>query len=432
MSIKKLNQLGFILSLAFLLPAGKLNAQEQQSLLKTDSTLNVVKKELAWLKKLKISGYVQGQWQYAEEKGIKSFAGGDFASGVNNRFTIRRGRVKFAYENKFALAVMQFDITEKGVGIKDAYLGITEPWIKAVGLTVGVFDRPFGYEISYSSSSRETPERSRLFQTLFPGERDLGAKLTLKAPKGSVLDFLALDAGVFNGNGIAIETDSYKDFIGHLYANNLSKKDKDFRWGVGASYYNGGFASGEDGFYEMKKVDGKSVFVLNGDLKKGERVKREYIGFDAQLSYNWNDLVKTQLRGEYLFGTQPGVEGSTKSPTAAVAGNVYSRNFRGYYVYFIQDIPRTRLQLVVKYDNYDPNTTVAGNNIGLASTAGNTSGFADLSYSTWGFGLNYKIYENILVMAYFDLVKNETSDLLADFNKDIKDNVFTLRLQYKF
>src|SRR5688572_13019855 len=46
---------------------------------------------------LKISGYIQPQFQIAEEKGVKSYSGGDFAENVSNRFMLRRGRVRFDY-----------------------------------------------------------------------------------------------------------------------------------------------------------------------------------------------------------------------------------------------------------------------------------------------------------------------------------------------
>jgi hypothetical protein len=107
-----------------------------------------LKEDNALAKKIKISGYVQMQYQKADTAGISSFAGGNFASGVDNRMTVRRGRVKFAYDNEGTRAVMQLDITERGVGIKDAYFSVTEPWMNAVSLTGGVFDRPFGYEVS--------------------------------------------------------------------------------------------------------------------------------------------------------------------------------------------------------------------------------------------------------------------------------------------
>jgi hypothetical protein len=409
-------------------------------------------------KKLKISGYVQTQYQKADTAGIASFAGGNFGSGIDNRIAVRRGRVKFAYDNENAQAVMQFDITEKGLAIKDAYLTVLEPWLNTVSVTGGVFDRPFGYEISYSSSTRETPERSRIFQTLFPGERDLGARLTLQAPKTSPWNFLKLDLGLMNGNGTNVETDSYKDFIGHVSATKSSADEK-FKWGVGASYYQGGFAYTTDKLYKMKTDGGEKVFVAS-TVKKGDQSLRQYLGLDAQLSYDWA-LGITQFRGEYLLGTQPGTSGSSSSLTAAnteakssadlgtgavtTSNNgvdVYSRQFNGYYAYLIQNILETPLQAVIKYDVYDPNTQVAGNDINSAIvTAGaKKTNATDLKYSTLGLGLNYRWSSNVKFMAYYDLVRNETttnnltasSSTLKTIAKDRNDNVFTFRVQYKF
>lgn len=386
-------------------------------------------------KRLKITGYAQVQYQSADTAGISSMAGGNFGSGIDNRLSVRRGRVKFAYTYENALAVMQFDITEKGLGIKDAYLSLTEPWLNTVSLTGGVFDRPYGYEISYSSSSRETPERSRLFQTLFPGERDLGAKLTLQAPKTSRWNFLKLDIGLFNGNGTNVETDSYKDFIAHFAATKSSTNEK-LKWGIGASYYKGGYAMSTTKVYSMSDVSGVQAFTAE-TVKKGDRTNREYVGVDGQFSYDWAPGI-TQIRAEYLTGKQPGMAASSSSLTAAASADVYNRNFNGYYIYFIQNILQSPVQAVVKYDVYDPNTAVSGNEIGQAATGAVATGSADIKYSTLGLGLNYRFNSNVKIMAYYDMVKNETTSKIAttstlsDLSGDRRDNVFTLRFQYKF
>jgi hypothetical protein len=405
--------------------AGMVTYQEFEQL-QSDNTL---------AKKFKITGYVQMQYQKADTAGIASYAGGNFSSAVDNRMTIRRGRVKFAYDNEGAQAVMQFDITEKGLGIKDAYLVYTEPWSNTFSLTGGVFDRPFGFEISYSSSTRETPERSRIFQTLFPGERDLGAKLTIQAPKISYWNFIKLDLGLFNGNGIAVETDSYKDFIGHLSVTKVSSDEK-MKWGLGVSYYDGGFAAVTTKSYSMTEVSGVKVFTSE-DITKGGKTRRQYLGLDGQFSYDWAPGI-TQIRAEYLAGSQPGTGASSSSLTAAASGDVFNRRFSGLYVYFIQNILESPLQAVVKYDLYDPNTEVSGNEIGLTATGATATNAADVKYSTLGLGLNYRLTPNMKVMAYYDIVTNETTSnivstsTLSDLSNDRKDNVFTLRLQYKF
>ncbi|MDD4921865.1 MAG: porin [Bacteroidales bacterium] len=424
----------FVASLFTVVAFGNASAQENAGTVSYQD-VEQLQADNAVAKKLKISGYVQMQYQKADTAGISSFAGGNFASGVDNRMLIRRGRVKFAYDNEGSQAVMQFDITEKGLGIKDAYVSVTDPLIKVFSLTGGVFDRPFGYEISYSSSTRETPERSRIFQTLFPGERDLGARLTIQAPKTSSWNFLRLELGLFNGNGIAVETDSYKDFIGHLSATKTSSNEK-MVWGIGASMYKGGFAKTADKTYSINEVDGVKVFTASNN-KIGDKSNRHYFGVDGQFSYDWA-LGITQVRAEYLTGTQPGLASSSSSLTAAASGNVFNRKFNGYYVYFIQNILQTPLQAVVKYDVYDPNTEVAGNEIGETATGALATNATDAKFSTLGLGLNYRFNSNVKIMAYYDIVANEKianlakPSTLTDLSRDRKDNVFTLRMQYKF
>jgi len=224
---------------------------------KPDTVYPILEKlqtDVSLLSRLKISGYIQSQFQKADTAGIESFAGGNFPAGIDNRFAVRRGRFKLAYDYAFSQYVLQVDVTEKGIGIKDAYLSFTDPWLQCFAFTAGVFDRPFGYEISYSSSSRESPERSRMFQTLFPGERDLGAKFTFQPPKTSGFNFIKLDAGLFNGIGPnAVDFDRYKDFIGHLMINKTSRSEK-LKVGLGVSYYNGGWRQGTKYTYYMNDV----------------------------------------------------------------------------------------------------------------------------------------------------------------------------------
>ena len=385
--------------------------------------------------KLKISGFVHAEYQHADTAGIQSMAGGSFNPGTNDRFMIRRAFLKFAYAEGLTDVVLQVNMTEKGIGLKDAYIRITDPWFKTSGITAGLFNRPFGYEITYISNLRESPERSRVFQILFPGERDLGAMLTLQPSKTSSFNFLHMDLGIFNGNGINVETDKYKDFIGHLSAESSSSNNL-FNWGIGASLYEGGFASVTSKAYSLAEVDGAKAF-MGKDITIGERVKRQYAGIDGQIKYN-GKAGATKIMAEFLTGTQPASYSSTSSLTNAASGDVYSRKFNGYYVYFIQNILQSPLQLVIKYDVYDPNIEISGNEIGQTVAGGVSTGSSDIKYSTLGFGMNYRLSQNIRLLAYYDVVRNETtshlrnSSTLSDLSHDRKDNVFTLVMQYKF
>jgi hypothetical protein len=410
-----------------------------------NTKIDNIKTDLDLMKKLKISGYIQAQWQLADTMGqVSPFSGGNFPKYSDNRFQLRRGRVKFTYKGNLTQAVLQIDATERGVSLKDAYVNFKDPWLQMFTVQAGVFNRPFGYEIAYSSSSRETPERARVTQTLFPGERDLGAMLTIQPRKESRYNFIRLNAGVIAGNGIGLEIDSHKDFIGQLGITKTNRSEN-FRYGIGVSYYNGGVFQETKKVYNMETLaDGiTSGFVVDSTVSNlGQYSKRIYYGADAQVSLDWA-IGMTTLRGEYIFGDQPGGASSNISPNSRSVPNTlpgsidtYNRPFSGAYVYFIQNILHSRHEIVVKFDFLDPNTEVNGMDIvstvdfneGTLKT--NFSG-ADVRYTTWGFGYNLRIAANVKLMAYYEIVKNEET-ALKGYTKDITDNVLTIRAQFKF
>ena len=405
-------------------------AQEQQSGTgltekqeQVEQKINTQDEIIKKIQNFKISGFIQAQYQWGEEEAaLKVGAPNERQDDQFSRIGIRRGRIKLTYEEGIASGVFQSDMTEKGVAIKDAYLNIKDPWVKTVALKAGLFNRPFGNEINYSSTQLESPERSTFIQMIFPEERDLGAALTIQPQGNSLLHFLKLEAGLFAGNGVKQETDSRKDFIGHLSAN---KKINNIVFGGGVSYYNGSVYQGTENVYRF--VD--DAFVLNNSANnKGKFAKREYIGFDGQFSMK-TIIGTTQLRAEYLFGKQPGAALSSKSPneSSLPAHDTYLRNFSGGYIIIVQGLYNLPLYAVLKYDRYDPNTDISGNSIGQGNT---TKG--DITRNTLGFGMYWNINTNLRLQAYYDINKNEKSENLAGYKEDIKDNVFTLRMQYKF
>jgi hypothetical protein len=386
------------------------------------------------LKKIKVTGYIQSQFQAADGDGVASFAGGNFLTGVHSRFQLRRGRVKVNYDNDLTQYVLQIDVTQNGVGIKDAFATIKEPWLKTFSLTGGIFDRPFGFEISYSSSNRETPERSRLFQTLFPGERELGAKLEITPPEGTALSFLNLKLGVLNGVlNTANENDNYKDLIGRA-GFQLPFADQGLALDGGVSFYSGKVRSNSRAVYRINTAT-RSYGVDSAASNVGGYFERSYLGADVQLYYDLPVLGGMSLRGEFITGEQPGTStsGQFYNPGSTVTP-VYNRNVAGWYVNYVQNIGLQH-QFVLKYDEYDPNTDVEGSDVG---SAGKNLGVADLKYSTLGVGWIYHWDANVKFVFYYDMVSNEkvngatTTPSLQPYKNDLEDNVLTLRIQYKF
>ena len=186
---------------------------------------------------LSFTGYLQVQYQFADSNGINCYNGGNFAPQSDNRFMIRRGRFRIDYDrttlegfHKYSFA-LQFDGTEKGVNIRDMFGRIYENKWNYLVATVGVFNRPFSYELNYSSSLRESPERGRMSQILMKTERDIGAMLSFEPQDRSRKIYpLKIDAGIFNGQGLSgpEEYDSFKDFISRAFQSEGQKLHKTF------------------------------------------------------------------------------------------------------------------------------------------------------------------------------------------------------------
>ncbi|MBI5474804.1 MAG: hypothetical protein HY961_20885, partial [Ignavibacteriae bacterium] len=286
-----------------------------------------VRNVLDVLRKIKVSGYIQAQYRltdiFNQPQSIGQFSGGAFPANVKHQFQLRRGRLKVNYDNDLTQAVFEIDIVPSGVTVRDVYLSITEPWKRTFGLQAGVFYRPFGYETSFSSGSRESPEQSRVVQTLLPGERDLGAKL-FYAPQDGPLSFLRADVGVFNGTGPnANEFDNFKDIIAQV---TMQFPFDDFEIDLGVSGYFGKVRNNTSDIF----VRGGNGFVRSLDTNNaGSGVTRQYLGGDVQFYYDVPSVGGLIVRAEYIAGVQPGTSATTVSPSAQPTTALYKRDFAG-------------------------------------------------------------------------------------------------------
>lgn len=397
-----------------LLPAATLRAQGTG-----DSTGSV---QLPLPGTLQISGYIQALYQKASAPGIASYSGGDFEENVEQRFTVRRGRFKLTHEAGLARSVLQIDATEDGVIIRDAYLRLTDPKWETFGLQAGVQNRFFGHEVVYSSSKRESPERSRLFQTLFSGERDGGILLFAQPPKGTPLGFLSVEAGFLNGSGTVADYDNNKDFVGRVHFS-FEGKSSPWELGLGASLYSGGQRQNDPVLYEIKGDD-TFYTVDSTESNLGATARRRYYGAELQVSYRF-PFGSSQLRTEYITGRQPGSSSSSRTPRERPEGPTYLRDFEGAYAILVQQLGNTPLKAILKYDFYDPNKKIGGEGIDDDFTEG------DLLYRTWGYGLAWEYDKHVTFTAYYEDVENEATRL-EGFTGDISDNVLSLRIQYRF
>lgn len=424
---KKSSLLSLIITFIFAvnIQAQAVQKSEQKSTEQTSS--NDEKKS----SKLTISGYIQSQFQVSQldSMGKSTYymrSNSPISKSENNyinRFSIRRGRLKATYQSKENIGVLEFEMRDKGISLRNAYLHVFDPSKGVFGIKSGIFDRPFGYELKYSSSRLESPERSMVIQKLMPNESDLGASLTFKAPKISKLNGLYVEAGLFAGNSISPDTDSKKDFIGQI---NFSKTISKSKLGLGISHYNGAIFQPTSNVYTISN----NAFVLNNNPNNEFNfAKRQYWGIDFQYAIK-TKFGNTSLRSEYIYGTQPGSDISTNSPTstAVVKGDTYIRNFNGGYVNFAHHIYNTKHSISIKYDWLDQNSDIDGNAIGVINS---NTGLADVFYKTLAFGYMYHYNANTYFMAYYDLTSNEKTKLTGYFESKPL-SVLTLRIQLKF
>lgn len=394
-----------------------------------------VKPILRRFENLHFSAYIQPQFQIADTQGAKSYNGGDFAPHSKSRFMLRRARVKLDYliitEDRYpqALFTFQVDATERGVNVRDMFVRLYETKGHNFSFTAGLFARPFGFEVNLSSAFRETPERGRMSQILMPSERDLGAMVSYEPLRRDAKHhYLKWDLGVFNGQGLSgpIEFDTRKDLISRMTIKPIKLKKFDISGGASILY--GGWRQQTQYVYETGVSGGTKNFLVDSNMANiGKIAPRHYYGIDIQtaLHHKWGE---TEIRAEYWTGDQPGTASTTTNPGTLPSGPTYRRRFSGAFFYFLQHIVNRKNQLLIKYDWYDPNNEVDENDIGKAAT-GFTA--ADIKFSTLGIGYAYYINQNIKLLLYYEFIKNEKTQLV-DYTRDLKDNVLTCRLQFRF
>ncbi len=393
------------------------------------------------LDKIRLTGYIQPQFQVAQTAGVKNYSGLDFAPNSNSHFMLKRARVRFDYIHfpktphlPSLQFVFQFDATERGVNVRDVWGRIFENKWQIFSFTTGLFARPFSYEVNLSSGDRESPERGRMSQILMKTERDLGAMVSFDPrKKDNKLKFLKIDLGLFNGPGLSATTDydSHKDLIGRIALKpQYLSKSKKVTLGTAVSVLYGGLNQNTKYVYTTQLAGGSKNFVVDSSATNtGLIAPRHYYGADAQLKIK-NKAGYTELRAEYITGKQTASSTSSETPAAIFTGTdgYYIRKFNGAYFYLLQHLGSTHHQVGIKYDWYDPNTAVSGDEIGKAGTNINA---ANIKYSTLGFGYIYYVTDNLKLVLWYDKITNEKTQL-AGYTSDIKDNIFTCRIQFRF
>lgn len=358
-----------------------------------DERVALNESDLGKLTKIKVSGYIQAQFESYQDGLLKT-------NDPKNTFYVRRARVKITYEATDGLKfVLQPDFSTGNPTLKDAYAVASLPKLPSLSLWAGQFNR-LNYEVEYSSGQREVLERSRVIRTIYPGEREVGAKLEFTP----VTVPLKLQFAVFNGN-----------FTGNQQKDVDTKKDIMARatWSVNLPSAGMGIDFGAHLYYGGLMAKTKYVLDIENNMdsvagNEGSYLDKKWAGAEMQIFFDL--LGGMALKGEYIVG-QNAFPGDSKS-------NPYKmKEFSGYYIYLIKNIGKKN-QLVGRYDYLDPNTRLD------ADAAGK-----DVSYKTLTMAWQYYLNDNIRFSLNYEMPWNEINET---YKEDIADNVFTIRMQARF
>ena len=263
-----------------------------------------------------------------------------------NNFQVRRARGKFsgnANENiKYAL-LFDFIDDSKGSNLADAYIDVS--YLPQANVRIGQFKTPFSMEYLTSSTQWDTIELAQVVSKL-ASKRDIGIQIG-----GEISPLLEYAVGVFNGTGSnAAEENKRKDIV----ARGVVKPVKGLLLGV--SHYEG-WSGKEDENKTKRRTDAQLGFV--------------------------NELIS--VKGEFIFGKN----GETS------AYGWYAQ--LGYTLSLPLGKNSQKLQPIVKYDSYDPDSDKEKDKTDIATV-----------------GLNWFITKNVKVQVDNQLILNEDFEVDND------------------
>lgn len=340
--------------------------------------------------KVGISGYIQGLVAIGQKNATSPVGTSTKEQdGMFMRMGIRRGYLTTKASYKALSAVTQLSVTDKSLGIFQAYLRYNPTMHPEHRLTFGLTTVPFGYELVISSRDLESFERAAYYSDLFPTIIDMGIYYHY-SPSFSIqhaINFFTLDLGLLSGNSTFGMRKALPDIIGRIV---FGHKDSKMKRLYGVS-----------GYYGYTTAVGKQY------------ARRIYLGthLDYQLHLTDGDL---KFRLETLGGWQSGtpqtncaVGSSSPEKKGAEQFVLLERPFLGAMGMLVYKSKRLPIEGFVKYDYYN-------RNLNLKQRLASPSIHQDLHYKAEGvshrgtIGLNSYFFKNRLrLSAHYELNAQE-------------------------
>jgi phosphate-selective porin len=381
---------------------------------------------------LRIGGYLQTQFETDQLSVDQLQQGG--APLNQNRFTLRRGRLRLDRGWEYANATLELDAnTTRGmnVGIRRAEASVLYRGNNGyelpplVMLSVGVTDLPFGFELLESSSVRPFMERSQGSLALFPTEMDVGMKLS------GAISFVRYAFAVSNGEPV--------DTLNRYPRDPNAAKDYSGRVGVetrpldalsisgGTSFYQGtGLHAGTDAskpsftwldINEDRAIQPNELQAVPGaSAQPSLNFKRWAYGLDLELTLRTN-FGATRLVAEGFLASN--LDRGYLVADPAVGQNDIRE--AGGYVALVQDVTRWG-QVGFRASYYDPNSDFFDSLRGRqVPTSLSTTTLSPMVALHW--------QDRARLSVQYDFVRDSLAKDSSGVPTDAKNNHLTVRLQ---
>ena len=300
-----------------------------------------------WTQKIKLSGFIQAQFVSNENSETGVDAQGRPLNA--HRFEIRRGRLKLTYTDGPAEGVLHIDATNTGIKLLEAEVSGKIKWQgdAYTKLTAGLFRIPFGYELQESTSTLPWPERSIWANRMFPGVRDIGARVWGAAWGEKLVYQLALQNGhpIGEASFPGLDPNGFKDVTGRL-----GTKVGPLRAGVSGLIGRGYLAPAED-----------DAATPEDESHDAGGYSRWAAGADLVLTFDVAPLGELGLYSEAVYAKNLDRSNAKNLPKRVVDADgdatdeVEDANHLGAYVGAQQHLGKL-FALGARYDYFDPDT----------------------------------------------------------------------------
>ena len=381
---------------------------------------------------LVFSGYLQGQYDHDAQSEDQLQQGGVPLN--QDRFLVRRARIRVDRAWKWASTAIEIDgnsVRGLAFGLRRAEASFVwrnpdatlPPYVRVTG---GLSEIPFGYEMTESNRARFFMERSTGSLALFPGEPDLGIRIS------GGLAFFRYSIAALNGEPIddrpgriAGDPNAAKTIVARLGVD--TKAREDLRVSGGVSLLGGrGFHAGTDAtkntvvwrdLNENGSVDNGEISALPGTAKAPSQNFTQWaFGADFEAALD-TKIGKSRLYGE-VFVAQNADRGYFMADPVATGSDIREL---GFYAAFLQEIGSYAV-VGFRTDHYNPNADLFDKRRGKLVPA-------DAAIHTYSPLVGALLPDHLRLVFQYDAVVDTLGRNSSGVPTDLSNDRFTIRLQ---